>query len=161
MKPDEGGRESTPQEVTSHRIPPLAVIVTATLTAISPKPAAAQHPDKQRTTALKARAREWTNSIGMKFVRIGPGRFAMGTPEHEPNRMGNEKRHEVRITRAYLLGVHEVTRGQFRAFLKDTGYRTDAEKGGFALIFTGSEQQRHSGGSWRDVGFEQTDDHRW
>lgn len=29
----------------------------------------------------------------------------------------------------------------------------------FALIWTGNEWQRRSGGSWREVGFEQTDDH--
>lgn len=83
----------------------------------------------------------------------------MGTPEQEPNHLANERRHEVRITRSYLLGVHEVTRGQFRAFVNDSGYKTDAEKGGFALIWTGNEWQRRSGASWRDVGFEQTDNH--
>jgi formylglycine-generating enzyme required for sulfatase activity len=160
MKPDEGGRESTRQKVTGRRIPPLAVIVAVTFTAISPKPARTQRvPDPPRPSALLAGVTAWTNSMGMKFVRIAPGRFVMGTPEREPDRMQNEKRHEVRITRAYLLGVHEVTRGQFRAFVNDTGYRTDAEKAGFAIIFTGTEQQRRRGGSWRDVGYEQTDDH--
>jgi formylglycine-generating enzyme len=95
----------------------------------------------------------------MKFVRLGPGRFSMGTPEQESNHLPNEKRHEVRITRAYSLGVYEVTRGQFRAFVNDSGYKTDAEKVGFALIWTGNEWQRRAGGSWRDVGFEQNDDH--
>ena len=136
------------------------MIVTVAFTAILPKPAGTQRvPDTQRSTALEAETREWTNSIEMKFVRIGPGRFAMGTPGQEPNHLANEKRHEVRITRSYLLGVNEVTRGQFRAFVNDSGYKTDAEKGGFALIWTGNEWQRRSGGSWRDVGFEQTDDH--
>jgi formylglycine-generating enzyme required for sulfatase activity len=95
----------------------------------------------------------------MKFVRLGPGRFSMGTPEQESNHLPNEKRHAVRITRAYSLGVYEVTRGQFRAFVNDSGYKTDAEKVGFALIWTGNEWQRRAGGSWRDVGFEQNDDH--
>ena len=52
----------------------------------------------------------------------------MGTPEREPDRMQNEKRHEVRITRAYLLGSREVARGQFRVFVNESGYKTDAEK---------------------------------
>jgi len=112
MRPYEDWRESTRQKVTGRRIPPLAVIVAVTFTAISAKPAATQRvPESQRTKALEAGVTEWTNSMGMKFVRIGPGRFAMGTPEREPDRMQNEKRYEVRITRAYLLGVYEVTRG--------------------------------------------------
>lgn len=131
MKPDEGERESTPQKTTGLRILLLAVSVTLAFIAISPKPAATQRfSDSPHSVVQESESREWTNSIGMKFVPIGPGRFAMGTPEREPNHLANEKRHQVRITRAYLLGVHEVTRGQFRVFVNDSGYKTDAEKGG-------------------------------
>lgn len=49
----------------------------------------------------------------------------MGTPEQEPGRLSNEKQHEVPITKAYLLGVYEVTRAQFRAFVNDTSYIQD------------------------------------
>jgi sulfatase modifying factor 1 len=102
---------------------------------------------------------QWTNSIGMKFVRIPPGRFMMGTPPNEPGRYANETLHEVRITRGYLLGAFEVTRGQFRVFVDATGYKTDAEKQGFALIWTGAMREQRPGGSWRDAGVDQTDDH--
>jgi len=149
-----------PQKTASLRISSLAGIVTLAFTAISVAPPAAQSAsDTTRRATRAADATEWTNSIEMKFVRVGPGRFMMGTPEQEPSRFSNEIQHEVRITTAYLLGVYEVTRGQFRVFVNDTGYKTDAEKAGFALIWTGNDWQRRSGGSWRDVGFEQTDDH--
>ena len=39
--------------------------------------------------------------------------------------------HRVRITKPFYLGTYHVTRGQFRQFVKDTGYKTDAEKGEF------------------------------
>jgi len=55
------------------------------------------------------------NSIGMKFVRIPAGTFTMGVPDEE--NYGDPPPecppHQARITRAYLLGVHEVTQAQF------------------------------------------------
>ena len=35
----------------------------------------------------------------------------------------------MRITKPFYLGTCHVTRGQFRQFVTDTGYKTDAEKG--------------------------------
>jgi formylglycine-generating enzyme len=149
-----------PRKTTDLGISASAAIVALAFTAISFNPTAAQRiSDRLPRSTPTTDFDEWTNSLGMKFVRIGPGRFMMGTPAQEPSHLRNEKRHEVRLTKAYLVGVYEVTRGQFRAFVNATSYKTDAEKEGFALIWTGKEWQRQNGGSWRDVGFEQTEDH--
>ena len=37
--------------------------------------------------------------------------------------------HRVRITKPFYLVAYHVTRGQFWRFVKDSGYKTDAEKG--------------------------------
>ncbi|MEI8375929.1 MAG: SUMF1/EgtB/PvdO family nonheme iron enzyme [Planctomycetota bacterium] len=37
--------------------------------------------------------------------------------------------HRVQITKPFYLGTYHVTRGQFRQFVTDTGYKTDVEKG--------------------------------
>ena len=50
----------------------------------------------------------------MRLVRIPPGKFKMGSPEGEANHSISEKQHDVEITRAFWLGVHEVTQKQFR-----------------------------------------------
>jgi formylglycine-generating enzyme required for sulfatase activity len=73
-------------------------------------------------------------------------------------------RHRVRISRPFYMGAYHVTRGQFRRFVEDTGYKTDAEKGddpganGVDLekgAFFGFQKNR----SWHDVAFQQADDH--
>jgi formylglycine-generating enzyme required for sulfatase activity len=53
------------------------------------------------------------NSIGMKLVLIPAGKFEMGSPADEEGRRDDEKQHVVEITKAFYLGVHEVTQGQF------------------------------------------------
>jgi len=104
---------------------------------------------------------EMTNSIGMKLVLIPPGEFMMGSSAEERDRPRMERpQHRVRITRPFRLGRHEVTVGQFRQFVNQTGYKTEAEKdgkGGLALINgKGVQDPRFV---WTNPGFPQTDDH--
>ena len=55
------------------------------------------------------------NSIGMEFVMIPPGEFLMGSSESEADSRADElPQHRVRITRPFLMGVHEVTQEQFQ-----------------------------------------------
>ena len=99
------------------------------------------------------------NSIGMRFNLIPAGEFVMGSPEGEgfPN---EHPEHGVRITRPFYMGIHEVTRGQFRRFVDNTGYKTDAEKdgkGGWGYDLTGMGDEQQPRYSWLNVGVEQTD----
>ena len=54
-----------------------------------------------------------TNSIGMQLVLIPPGEFRMGSPVSEPARDRSEYQHRVRITKAFCLGVYEVTCSEY------------------------------------------------
>jgi formylglycine-generating enzyme required for sulfatase activity/WD40 repeat protein len=101
------------------------------------------------------------NSIGMKLVPIPPGKFFMGSPVDEPGRQSNEgPRHEVVLTRPFYLGMHEVTVGQYKAFLQDTGYQTEAEKAGGAYALAPNNSFKLiAQANWRNPGFEQTDEH--
>jgi formylglycine-generating enzyme required for sulfatase activity len=77
--------------------------------------------------------KEFTNSIGMKLVRIPSGKFVMGSPKEEQDaafqnldRIRPSERfdpllyrpegpqHPVEITKDFWLGVHEVTQEQFQ-----------------------------------------------
>jgi formylglycine-generating enzyme required for sulfatase activity len=69
------------------------------------KPADTARPDPSLKT--------WTNSLGMKFVRIQPGEFSMGSTENEDEKPP----HLVKITRPFYLGDREVTQGQYQAVM--------------------------------------------
>src|SRR5262249_14091480 len=66
-----------------------------------------------------------TNSIGMKLVLIPAGEFVMGAPASDQDAGKDESpQHRVRITHPYYIGIHEVTVGQFRAFVAATRHQT-------------------------------------
>jgi formylglycine-generating enzyme len=122
-------------------------------------------------------AKEFTNSIGMKFVLIPAGEFLMGNSELDSDLeqrfakwednprsyFGDEgPQHKVLITQAFYLGMHEVTVGQFRQFVAAAEYRTDAEKdarGGHGYSVDKRGLERSTRYSWRNPGFAQTEDH--
>src|SRR6516225_8788825 len=62
-------------------------------------------------------AKDITNSIGMKLVRIPAGKFLMGSPATEAEREAGETQHEVAITRPFYLGAYPVTQGQFQRIM--------------------------------------------
>jgi formylglycine-generating enzyme required for sulfatase activity len=47
------------------------------------------------------------------FVRIEPATFQMGSPDNEPARNADETRHEVSVTRPFLIQRREVTQGDW------------------------------------------------
>jgi len=60
----------------------------------------------------------YTNEVGMEFVLMPAGELLMGSPRGEPGREANERpQHEVRITRAFCIGAHEVTQEQYAAVM--------------------------------------------
>ena len=105
---------------------------------------------------------DFTNSIGMKLKLIRPGTFLMGSPKGaEPAADNEQPQHEVEITKPFYMGVYPVTKGQFAAFVKDSGYQTEAEKNGGALGFQLATAKWESKPeyNWRNPGFPQADDH--
>jgi formylglycine-generating enzyme len=108
--------------------------------------------------------RRVTNSIGMTLALVPAGEFRMGAPDDDDLAEKAEKpQHRVRIRRAYYLGVHEVTRGPFRAFVKATGFKTAAETdgdgaSGYDAATRGFVYQSRKY-SWHDPGYPQDDRH--
>lgn len=109
------------------------------------------------------------NSVGMKLVLIPAGEFEMGSPISEEGRGEDEGPvHRVRITKPFYLGMREVTVGEFKEFVNETGHKTDAEKGtklhaftkpgGYKIIGKGTWEYE-TDLSWLQPGFGQTEAH--
>jgi len=102
---------------------------------------------------------ELGGGVTMKMVPIPAGRFVMGSPLGENGRAGDETQHEVRLAKPFYLGVNEVTVGQFRRFVTEESYRTEAEKEGWAYAWNGTTWGKINGISWQKPGFPQKDDY--
>jgi formylglycine-generating enzyme required for sulfatase activity len=68
------------------------------------------------------------NSIGMVLVPIPAGEFLMGSPESglNPARLYQSPQHQVTLTTPFLLGVHEVTQGQWQAVMGTTPWKGES-----------------------------------
>lgn len=119
----------------------------------------------------------YTNSVGMELVRLPPTDYMMGSLKQEMDwlrltfrkiwRDGHKQwfqdempLHPVRITRPIYMGATEVTVGQFRQFVADTKYKTDAEKGDGGMIFSKKEDRwtPTKGMKWDSVPWKIADD---
>ena len=122
------------------------------------------------------------DGVKLKMVLIPAGEFKMGSGESaeetaaffnkisggnilKADLFKNEHpQHRVRITKPFYLGAYHVTRGQFRQFVNDTGYKTDSERArkpgviGWNPVKKGFDafSEKYS---WQNASFEQTDEH--
>jgi formylglycine-generating enzyme required for sulfatase activity len=87
------------------------------------------------------------------LVVVPTGSFMMGSPGSEEGHRSNEEpQREVKIAAGFALGRDDVTVVQFRAFVSDADYQTDAEKLGTSSAYdeeSGRMIDRH-GASWKD-----------
>ena len=121
------------------------------------------------------------HGVGLELCFIPPGRFNMGSTEAEkkwatgieggaqPGTVREQYEGEPRpmqVSKGFWMGRTEVTMGQFRRFVEQTGYVTDAEKPGGVTQCFDHEWDRYFVGSktvhpwksfadksWRDPGF--------
>jgi uncharacterized repeat protein (TIGR02543 family) len=82
-----------------------------------------------------------TNTIGMEFVLIPAGEFAMGSPPDEEGRCyGEGPVHHVNIGKVFYIGKYEVTQKQWREIMGDN-----------PSIFEGDDDLPVKKVSWDDV----------
>ncbi|MBL8816379.1 MAG: formylglycine-generating enzyme family protein [Planctomyces sp.] len=103
---------------------------------------------------------ELGNGQSISVIRITAGRFQCGSPESEPERKSDELQHQVELTRDFYMGTFPVTVGQFRQFVSETRYKTEAEvgtSGGFG-VENGQLVQKPEY-NWKTPGYVVTDQH--
>ena len=97
------------------------------------------------------------NSLGMAFVYVEPGSFMMGSSASESGRDKDEKQHRVTLSKGFYMQSTEVTIGQWRRFVSDTGFQSEAELQGWAWIYNGKKWEQKKGYYWDKTGFSQND----
>lgn len=124
-----------------------------------------------------AHAQNEVDSVRQELVLISAGEFLMGngySPAETASRfpevlipssgfMDEYPQHLVKITKSFLLSKHEVTVGQFKRFVADTGYKTEAERDGLGgwgyNPVSRKTEGRHVHFNWQNTGYPQTDQH--
>jgi len=94
------------------------------------------------------------------FVRIPDGEFTMGSPEGELGRAEtmelykkynqdySETQHQVKVSEFYL-SKYAVTLAEFKTFIEESKYQTNAEKEKSSQIWDGNEWKDKEGINWR------------
>ena len=101
-----------------------------------------------------------TDRVQLNLVYVPGGEFNQGSPNTELGRKGDESLRRVKLTSGFLVGKYPVTVGEFKAFVADTMYKTEAEQGksgGFG--FDGKELAQRPNFNWLSPGFVITDEH--
>ncbi|UCF16772.1 MAG: SUMF1/EgtB/PvdO family nonheme iron enzyme [Phycisphaerales bacterium] len=94
--------------------------------------------------------------VTFELVRVPAGQFHMGSESGDSD---EKPMHGVRIRENFYMGRTEVTVRQFRAFVRATGYKTEAEKGRWAANYAwGFPIVPARDLSWHQPGFTQSED---
>lgn len=115
---------------------------------------------------------DFENAEAIKMVYIPSGDYTMGSSHDEVekliNKYGNQFReylnrekpqHKVTIKKDFYICLNEVTVGQFKQFVAETDYLTEAEKGEGSFAWTGSKWEMNNKINWRNPGFVQKESH--
>ena len=86
------------------------------------------------------------------MVIVEGGTFDMGSDQSEVEKPV----HKVTV-KSFMIGKSEVTVAEFRAFVDATGYRTSAEQGGGATIWTGKAWEHKADANWKNTYLRQAD----
>lgn len=98
--------------------------------------------------------------LRLPLRHVAHGTFRAGSPASSRWHEADETEHDVTLTRDFEMLETPVTRGQYAAFVADTGYVTEAEIGSSGGSgWNGTELVQKKEYTWKNPGFTQTDEH--
>ncbi len=98
------------------------------------------------------------DELGPELIGVPTGRFQMG--DLKGSGLSNEKpaRNE-QILKGFAIGQTQITVGDFKHFVKESNYVTEAESDNGCAAFVDGQPKYNSVLNWRNPGFGQTDEH--
>jgi formylglycine-generating enzyme required for sulfatase activity len=103
-----------------------------------------------------APAELWDAPEAPVMTIIPAGEFTMGSPPGELYADPQETQHRVSIGYPLAVEKYNVTRGEFAAFVRATGYA--ASDGGGCNVYVNGGFRKDARADWRSPGFDQSDD---
>lgn len=98
--------------------------------------------------------------VKLPLRHVPHGTFRAGSAATDRWHEADETEHEVTLSQDFDMLETPVTRGDYAAFVADTGYVTEAEKGSSGGSgWNGTELVQRKEYTWKNPGFTQTDDH--
>ncbi len=93
---------------------------------------------------------------------VPAGQYMMGSADTDGAAYNKEEspQHAVTIPAPFAAGIYPVTRGEFAAFIKATGYQIPPACGVFTIPYVQGQQKFHVDpkGGWSNPNYAQTDD---
>lgn len=116
-------------------------------------------PGRDGADVALGTAKRSTTPRHKHLITLPGGRFLMGTDDREGYRADGEGPVREIDLDPFAIESTAVTNAQFATFVKDTGYRTEAERFGFSFVFAGfldeeierASQTVHAAPWWRAV----------
>jgi serine/threonine-protein kinase len=100
--------------------------------------------------AIKTIKTQTSAKDGMVMVFVPAGDFLMGSdPVKDVNTAPEEQPQHTINLKDYWIDQTDVTNAMYAAFVQATGYKTDAEKGGWGWAFTNNAWNKVNGADWQ------------
>ena len=144
------GYENLAQTVTVKDGKQETLAVTMMKTSVAQQPVPTTPTNTTAATSASGNRTFTVNGVSFEMIAVKGGTFTMGATSEQGSDADSDERPTHSVTLSdYYIGKLEVTVAQFREFINETNYRTDADKDGGSYIWNGSSWEKRNGVNWK------------